>query len=73
MTGFATPVDQGLFREVMGHYPTGVAVVTGRADDGELLALVVGTWAALAAVGAASDRSRRSSRSPSSRTRTSRP
>ncbi|MGV9733902.1 flavin reductase family protein [Rhodococcus aetherivorans] len=44
MTGFATPVDQGLFREVMGHYPTGVAVVTGRADDGELLALVVGTF-----------------------------
>ncbi|MGW3482345.1 flavin reductase family protein [Rhodococcus indonesiensis] len=44
MTDIATPVDRGLFREVMGHYPTGVAVVTGRADDGELLALVVGTF-----------------------------
>ncbi|KOS56373.1 flavin reductase family protein [Rhodococcus rhodochrous] len=44
MTDIATPADRGLFREVMGHYPTGVAVVTGRADDGELLALVVGTF-----------------------------
>lgn len=44
MTDIATPVDRGLFREVMGHYPTGVAVVTGRADNGELLALVVGTF-----------------------------
>ncbi|MEE2057289.1 flavin reductase family protein [Rhodococcus artemisiae] len=40
-------IDQGLFREVMGHYPTGVAVVTGRADDGELLALVVGTFSSV--------------------------
>ncbi|MGN5236569.1 flavin reductase family protein [Rhodococcus sp. SJ-3] len=40
-------IDKGLFREVMGHYPTGVAVVTGRADDGELLALVVGTFSSV--------------------------
>ncbi|WP_455901770.1 flavin reductase [Rhodococcus gordoniae] len=42
-----TSIDKGLFREVMGHYPTGVAVVTGRADDGELLALVVGTFSSV--------------------------
>jgi flavin reductase (DIM6/NTAB) family NADH-FMN oxidoreductase RutF len=42
-----TPIDQKLFREVTGHYPTGVAVVTGRADDGELLALVVGTFSSV--------------------------
>jgi flavin reductase (DIM6/NTAB) family NADH-FMN oxidoreductase RutF len=40
----ATNIDPGLFREVMGHYPTGVSIVTGRAKDGELLALVVGTF-----------------------------
>jgi flavin reductase (DIM6/NTAB) family NADH-FMN oxidoreductase RutF len=42
-----TDIDPGLFREVMGHYPTGVAVVTGRADDGELLAMVVGTFSSV--------------------------
>ncbi|WP_241387652.1 flavin reductase family protein [Rhodococcus sp. CH91] len=42
-----TTIDQALFREVMGHYPTGVAVVTGRASDGELLALVVGTFSSV--------------------------
>lgn len=42
-----TNVDQKLFREVTGHYPTGVAVVTGRAADGELLALVVGTFSSV--------------------------
>ncbi|MGP9723907.1 flavin reductase family protein [Corynebacterium sp. AOP40-9SA-29] len=31
----------------MGHYPTGVAVVTGRAADGELLAMVVGTFSSV--------------------------
>lgn len=40
-------IDKGLFREVMGHYPTGVAVITGRAADGELLALVVGTFSSV--------------------------
>ncbi|MGJ3509885.1 flavin reductase family protein [Enemella sp. A6] len=32
------------FRHVLGHYPTGVVVVTGVAADGELLAMVVGTF-----------------------------
>ena len=40
-------IDPGLFREVMGHYPTGVAVVTGRTAEGELLALVVGTFSSV--------------------------
>ncbi|RLY95098.1 flavin reductase [Kocuria tytonicola] len=40
-------IDAGLFREVMGNYPTGVAVVTGRAEDGELLAMVVGTFSSV--------------------------
>jgi flavin reductase (DIM6/NTAB) family NADH-FMN oxidoreductase RutF len=39
-----THIDQQLFREVAGHYPTGVAVVTGRDADGDILALVVGTF-----------------------------
>lgn len=39
--------DPKIFREVMGHYPTGVAVVTGRSADGEILALVVGTFASV--------------------------
>jgi flavin reductase (DIM6/NTAB) family NADH-FMN oxidoreductase RutF len=42
-----TSIDQKLFREVTGHYPTGVAVVTGRDADGELLALVVGTFSSV--------------------------
>lgn len=42
-----TSIDPGLFREVMGHYPTGVAVVTGRTQDGEILALVVGTFSSV--------------------------
>jgi flavin reductase (DIM6/NTAB) family NADH-FMN oxidoreductase RutF len=42
-----TNVDPKVFREVMGHYPTGVAVVTGRAQNGEILALVVGTFSSV--------------------------
>ena len=37
-------IDHQVFREVTGHYPTGVAVVTGRDADGAVLALVVGTF-----------------------------
>lgn len=40
-------IDPGLFREVMGHYPTGVAVVTGRSAGDEPLALVVGTFSSV--------------------------
>lgn len=39
--------DPKVFREVMGHYPTGVAVITGRSSEGEILALVVGTFSSV--------------------------
>jgi flavin reductase (DIM6/NTAB) family NADH-FMN oxidoreductase RutF/DNA-binding IclR family transcriptional regulator len=37
-------IEPQRFREVMGHYPTGVNVITGLADDGEACAMVVGTF-----------------------------
>lgn len=37
-------LDPMKFREVLGHYPTGVTAVTGIADDGEPCAMVVGTF-----------------------------
>ncbi|GAC50735.1 flavin reductase family protein [Gordonia aichiensis] len=37
-------IDSQLFRDVTGHYPTGVVVVTGRDAEGELLAMVVGSF-----------------------------
>lgn len=37
-------IDASTFRHVLGHYPTGVTVVTGIAEDGEQLAMVVGTF-----------------------------
>lgn len=40
-------IDPSTFREVMGHYPTGVTVVTGVADDGEPIGMVVGTFASV--------------------------
>lgn len=40
-------IDPAVFREVMGHYPTGVTVVTGVADDGEPIGMVVGTFASV--------------------------
>jgi flavin reductase (DIM6/NTAB) family NADH-FMN oxidoreductase RutF len=41
MTGSFDPMR---FREVLGHYPTGVAVITGIADDGEPVGMVVGSF-----------------------------
>lgn len=40
-------IDATSYREVMGHYPTGVVVVTGTADDGEPVGMVVGTFASV--------------------------
>lgn len=40
-------INSDAFRNVMGHYPTGVALVTGRDDDGKPLALVVGTFSSV--------------------------
>lgn len=37
-------IDQGLFREVLGHYPTGVVLVTGIGSDGEPVGMIVGSF-----------------------------
>lgn len=43
MTETASPIDPKLFRQVLGHYPTGVCVVT--AQDGDTgVGLVVGSF-----------------------------
>ena len=47
MTDTAMKFDKRLFRDVMGHYPTGVVIVTGIHPDGEQLAMVVGTFASV--------------------------
>ena len=36
----STPIDPGLFRETLGHYPTGVAVVTTIDDAGNEIGAV---------------------------------
>lgn len=41
------PIDSGVFRETLGHYPTGVAVVTAVADDGKPAGMVVGTFSSV--------------------------
>lgn len=43
----ATDIDPVLFRETLGHYPTGVAVVTAIADDGNPAGMVVGTFSSV--------------------------
>ena len=40
----APSIDPAVFREVLGHYPTGVSIVTGVHPDGNVTALVVGTF-----------------------------
>lgn len=40
-------VDPAWYREVMGHYPTGVAVVTGTDPDGLPVGMVIGTFASV--------------------------
>ncbi len=40
-------IDSVLFRETLGHYPTGVAVVTGVAEDGNPAGMVVGTFSSV--------------------------
>jgi flavin reductase (DIM6/NTAB) family NADH-FMN oxidoreductase RutF len=40
-------IDPGLFRETLGHYPTGVAVVTAIAPDGNPVGMVVGTFSSV--------------------------
>lgn len=38
------PIDSATFRRVLGHYPTGVCVVTSMEGDGTPLGLVVGSF-----------------------------
>jgi flavin reductase (DIM6/NTAB) family NADH-FMN oxidoreductase RutF len=40
-------VDPAVFRETLGHYPTGVAVVTAIADDGDPVGMIVGTFSSV--------------------------
>jgi flavin reductase (DIM6/NTAB) family NADH-FMN oxidoreductase RutF len=43
----ARQIDGTRFREVLGSYPTGVAIVTGRDEDGLPVGMVVGTFTAV--------------------------
>lgn len=40
-------LDPARYREVLGHYPTGVAVVTGTTPEGDPVGMVVGTFTAV--------------------------
>src|SRR5260370_41090002 len=40
-------IDPTLFRETLGHYPTGVAAVTAVAGDGQPVGMIVGTFSAV--------------------------
>jgi 3-hydroxy-9,10-secoandrosta-1,3,5(10)-triene-9,17-dione monooxygenase reductase component len=40
-------IDQSHFRSVLGHYPTGVCVITGRSEGSAAAGLVVGTFASV--------------------------
>lgn len=40
-------IDQATFREVLGHYPTGVTVVTGMSDRDEPVGMVVGSFSSV--------------------------
>lgn len=40
-------IDPAVFRETLGHYPTGVAVVTAMGEDGEPDGMVVGTFSSV--------------------------
>lgn len=41
------PNDQQHFRRVFGHLPTGVVVIAGRASDGELAGVTIGSFASV--------------------------
>src|ERR1700689_2733336 len=47
MEGKSKVIDPVLFRETLGHYPTGVAVVTAVAGDGTPVGMVVGTFSSV--------------------------
>jgi 3-hydroxy-9,10-secoandrosta-1,3,5(10)-triene-9,17-dione monooxygenase reductase component len=39
-----TAIDPLIFRQVLGHYPTGVCIITARSDAGEQFGMVVGSF-----------------------------
>lgn len=41
------PIDPARFRQVLGHYPTGVVVITAIAADGEPLGMTVGSFSSV--------------------------
>jgi flavin reductase (DIM6/NTAB) family NADH-FMN oxidoreductase RutF len=47
MEGKSKVIDPALFRETLGHYPTGVAVVTAIAADDRPVGMVVGTFSSV--------------------------
>ena len=40
----ADPLDSGAFRTILGHYPTGVCVITAMGDDGKPIGMAVGSF-----------------------------
>jgi flavin reductase (DIM6/NTAB) family NADH-FMN oxidoreductase RutF/DNA-binding IclR family transcriptional regulator len=40
-------IDQQRFRQVLGHFPTGVVVITGRDDDGSPAGLAIGSFSSV--------------------------
>jgi flavin reductase (DIM6/NTAB) family NADH-FMN oxidoreductase RutF len=47
MEGKSEVIDPALFRETLGHYPTGVAAVTAVSGDGKPVGMVVGTFSSV--------------------------
>lgn len=44
MSETLTPIDGATFRRVLGHYPTGVCVITAQEGDGTASGMVVGSF-----------------------------
>lgn len=47
MSTFDPEIDEARFRQVLGHFPTGVTVVTAKPADGPPVGLAVGSFASL--------------------------
>jgi 3-hydroxy-9,10-secoandrosta-1,3,5(10)-triene-9,17-dione monooxygenase reductase component len=46
-SGMPTAIDPAQFRSVLGHYPTGVCVITGHGPDGRAAGMVVGSFSSV--------------------------
>lgn len=42
-----SPIDPNMYRQVLGQYPTGVCVITATSDEGEPVAMVVGSFSSV--------------------------